>query len=289
MNKVLAILATVALLGAPASVSAQDIKHHHGKHSTPEVFGAVQMDYGYQQDVENALSLGAVRLGVKGSMAGFGYRVEYDVQDETATEMLVTFRAPADIDLAAGLMRAPFGVEASAHDTKLPFIARSQASEAFAIDNTIGLRASTNVAKLVDVTAALLQDDAEVETYIGRASIRANDMIRFGGAVASRDGDTRWGADATVEYGAFALTGEYLVDAETETDGYYATLGYTLSPRTLLQARFDAVDGSDEQIVLGYTLAASQNARLQVNYGMPANDLGETELHRLTARLQVRF
>lgn len=150
---------------------------------------------------------------------------------------------------------------------------------------------------------------------LGFGSEREGDVMEFGLNVAYSDDDDApigslldnfdgkrfiIGADSHRRWGKFSLTAEFIyahLDFDSGGDanpfGFYATLGYKLSPKTRLAVRFDDLqtDGLDDDrilVIAAYSHRPTQATRFQINYGFDFDNIDEGN-HVLTLSAQLRF
>jgi hypothetical protein len=139
----------------------------------------------------------------------------------------------------------------------------------------------------------------------GALSVAAQAAVGRDGAIAGRTYPVTFegegvllGVDARFELGRLMVAGEYhradwdpLGAAGTDSDGWFATAGWTVLPGHQAVARWDRYRAlgaaASDYLVVGYSVSPSSAVQLLANWWAPLDEGGEP--HRALVSLELRF
>ena len=264
---------------------------------------------------------------------GFGYFLQASFAGTPAIlDARMSYRASPMLAFDVGQFKAPFSREFLTSAASIDFVNRSQGVTALAPGRQIGLQARFNDRRrTVAVSGGIFNgngttpngNDNENLMYAGRVAVtprlgpagtgRALEVgvnvahsddqsSTFGGGFVTGFVGTRThvGGDARLTLDRWLLSGE-LVYAELRPTlgidrspwGFHTTVGYMLSPKTQVLARFDGFDadaGPDRSdlLVLGFNAWPTAVTEFQVNYLIDTRDTA-VDHHQLLVNFQFGF
>lgn len=277
----------------------------------------------------NHYDINTINLGfdgyLKNNNADFRLMFNYNpfternvVQNLFADVYIATNKIPHH-RLLIGNSRPPVGVEGGAGPFVLPFAARSQIARNFGTVRKLGTRLSGNYS-LIDYDLGLYSSDTYFQEffpgmeYIGWVNIKPfgktdgrYGQLKIGGGIDAGNRNTDFcvtGANVSWEYKKFSANIEwahasgyngpagYAIDKHAS--GFYTTLGYMLTKKLQLLARYDEFDPNREiandkkreySFGLNYFIKG-QGLRLILNYVFCQND-NARDSHRIILGTQI--
>lgn len=221
--------------------------------------------------------------------------------------------------LLVGHSRPPVGMEGGAGPFVLPFIARSQIARNFGTVRKLGARVSGNYS-LVDYDFGVYSSDtyfqeffpgAEFIGWINVKPLAKTDgkwgQLKIGGGLQGGHRDNNYcvtGAYIGYEYKRFMANFEWAhasgyngpagYSTDKHASGFYATIGYMLTKKLQILARYDEYDPNREvannnkreySVGLNYFIKG-QGLRLILNYVFCQNDAAK-DSHRILLGTQI--
>lgn len=276
------------------------------------------------EDAPTSASIRAARLRLGGTLdGGFSYFLQTNFASTPALlDARIGWSPSQALTVYAGRFKAPYSRELLAYLGDLDFIVRSRVVDALVPFRQIGLQATGRVGDHAALTVGGFtggENQTRNESLVGVArlegvaipvgggeiSLAGQAAVGRDGAIAGRTYPTSFegegvllGADARFELGRLLLAGEYhradwdpLGAAETDSDGWFATAGWTVLPGHQALARWDRYRAPDAEtsdyLVVGYNFWASSAVQLLANWWAPLDGGGEP--HRVLASLELRF
>lgn len=311
----------VSLLGLAILVNTGFL--NSTEHPWVKVGGFVACQFIYDQtpnlDVNNSFKFRHARLHGIGTLSeklnGF-VQIENRTGKTSLQNAYINFLPFPEIEVRAGYIKLPFGIEAFGHPLKNPTIDVSMASKSIyrgAHDMGIHLQYKQ---KLLTGWVAILNgnngsvlDNNDAKDLGGKLILRPITEFDLGGSFYVGKTDTneltthRVGAETNYRNGPFWLRGEWLyavdesaLGGEIQSMGYYAVATYRFLDQFEAVARYDSFDpdietGNNEweNITLGlsYYLIPKGWNRFSINYETRDYEIGNDDL--LTLQLQVLF
>jgi phosphate-selective porin OprO and OprP len=281
------------------------------------------VDVGLEDAPTNA-SIRAARLRLGGTLdGGFSYFLQTNFASSVSLlDLRVGWSPSPALTVYAGRFKAPYSREILAYLGDLDFILRSRVVDELAPFRQIGLQASGRVGEHAALTVGGFtggENQPRNESLVGVArlegvaipvgdgalSVAVQAAVGRDGAIAGRaypvtfEGEgVLFGADARFELGRLLLAGEYhradwdpLGAATTDSDGWFATAGWTAVPGHQALARWDRYRAPDatasDYLVVGYNFWPSSAVQLLANWWAPLD--GGSEPHRVLVSFELRF
>ncbi len=272
---------------------------------------------------------GAVNVGLDGKFRGGkeDFRIMFNLQPQHGRNFWQNL--PADIYIAtnriphhrllAGNSRPPVGVEGGQSPYTLPFILRSQISRTYGTVRKFGIRVSGNY-DLIDYDIGGYSSDTYFKKFfpgaeftgwvnfkpLGKTNGRWGKLKLGSGINGGQYGSGEFfvaGAYAGYEYKKFFANFEWAQAdgsngvagySDKKTGGFYSTIGYNLTPKVQLLARYDQFDPDrniSHNIRREYTAGMNyflkgQGLKLIFNYIFCQNQ-GREDSHRLLIGTQI--
>lgn len=280
-------------------------------------------DVGLEDAPTNA-SIRAARLRLGGTLdGGFSYFLQTNFASTPALMDLRLGWSPSPrLTVYAGRFKTPYSRELLAYLGDLDFILRSRVVDAIVPFRQIGLQATGRVGDHAALTVGGFtggENQPRNESLVGVArlegvaiplgggalSVAAQAAVGRDGAIAGRTHPETFegegvllGVDGRFELGRLMLAGEYhradwdpLGAAETDSDGWFATAGWTVLPGHQAVARWDRYRApgasTSDYLVVGYSVSPSSAVQLLANWWAPLDEGGEP--HRALVSLELRF
>ena len=307
--------------------------------SSMTVFGYIQPQYNtyFTDEGENTFNFKRARLGVRGRVnRSFSYYVVLETSafigggDAYLLDAFVTYDKNEWAKISLGSFKQPFGREVTTACHSLTTIDRSIAADQLVApqrDMGLMLLGGSNTTKfryslaLMNGRGLGINDNNEKKDVIGRATYQLLDFMNVGasfryGYPNNEDDDrTTYGIDASINYKAFTLQGEYIYDEGdynraagggcgseplelgNKREGAYVMATYDINEKIQPVFKYEYFDQDDEQEVNGYqeqmtfgvNYFINKSTRFQINY--QAKEInGRTEDNdALLMQVQVRF
>ena len=270
----------------------------------------------------------AIQAGINGKFRGgknyYEARFRFDRQDGYSFLQALpidVYVANASIPhhtIVLGNTRTPTGYEGSRSDTIIPFVSRSQISRNFGNTRKLGLRVKGNY-DLVEYDIGGYSSDTYFRSFfpgtefagwltlkpLGKTSGKWGKLNLGGGITAGENGTsyTVSGLYAGYEYKNFMADFEYAyadgyngakIISTNKAEGFYTTLGYKITPKLQLLARYDQYTPDknfQDDIRREYSAGINyfikgQALKLMLNYVFCQNDLFE-DSHRIILGTQL--
>ncbi len=265
---------------------------------------------------------------------GFGYFLQTNFAGTPAIlDARMSYRASPLLAFDAGQFKAPFSREFLTSAASIDFVNRSQAVTALVPGRQIGLQARFNDrGRTVAVSGGIFNgngtrpngNDNENLMYAGRVAVTPrlgpagtgrtlevgvniahsdDDGSTFGGGFVTDFVGTRThvGGDVRLTANKWLVSGE-LVYAELRPTlgidrspwGFHTTVGYMLSPKMQVLARFDGFDADiigldrSDLLILGFNAWPTAVTEFQINYLVDARDTA-VDHHQLLMNFQFGF
>ncbi|MGE5341879.1 MAG: porin [Candidatus Omnitrophota bacterium] len=215
----------------------------------------------------DGFSIAQARFGITGDISKFftytfsiegtnadteNRKMVYDVYIETS--IVKNFK------IRVGQFKYAFGLEQTTPDADLEFINKAEVvNNLIKPTRDIGIQVarefvfdkvrSNLTLGLVNGSGSNIEDENNRKTWVGRLTVTPIKGLTLGasfydGTTGVADKKTRAGAELRFDYKKFTLKAEYISgkDKTVKKDGYYAMLGYTVLPSTVLLVRYDNWD-----------------------------------------------
>jgi hypothetical protein len=328
-RRVATLLVLVAALGVPVAAQAQDepalAELREGVTHSWMTLGALlvtNFDAGFE-DAPTSAQIRAGRLRLGGTLdGGFSYFLQTNFASGTSLlDARIGWAPDPALTFSVGRFKTPYSRELLAYLGDLDFALRSRVVDALAPNRQIGVQASGRLGSHAAVTVGGFtgsENQTRNESLVGVARLEGVDLPVAGGslsvaaqaavgrdgAIASRtypssfEGDgVILGADARFERGPLMLSGEYhradwdpVGAGETDSDGWFATAGWTLREGHQALARWDRYRApgasATDYVVLGYNFWPTTPVQLLLNWWAPLDD---GDPHRVLASFELRF
>ena len=234
--------------------------------------GNLQMNF-YPTDNDLNYDYNDIDVGINGKFQNekmfyearlrFTPQDNYDFLQFLPSNMYIGTTAIPHHTVMVGNMRTPNGVEGSTSSTRLPFVARSQISRNFANTRQVGVKVKGNYS-LVEYDLGGFSSDTYFRKFMPGAEFagwltlkplgKTNGKygaLKLGSGITAGENDTSYcvtGAYDSYEYKKFLANFEWAKAngyngakgiSTNKAEGFYTTLGYKITPKVQLVARYD--------------------------------------------------
>ena len=305
-------------------------KFETGIFETMHLFGYYRgaADIDISEGGDTIYDFNAIQAGINGKFRGganyYEARFRFDRQDGYSFIQAL----PIDIYVAnasiphhtiiLGNTRTPTGYEGSKSDTIIPFVARAQISRNFGNTRKLGLKIKGNY-DLLEYDIGGYSSDTYFRSFfpgtefsgwitlkpLGKTNGKWG-KLNLGGGVTTGENNTSYtvsGLYAGYEYKNFMANFEYAYAdgyngartiSTNEAEGFYSTIGYKITPKVQLLARYDQYipdKNFQDDIRREYSAGINyfikgQALKLMLNYVFCQNDLFE-DSHRIILGTQL--
>lgn len=240
----------------------------------------------------------------------------------------VYYKPSDNLSITGGLFKSPFTYEYNTGAGSILFVNRSAAVSQLGTKRQVGIQLNGFTSnEIFHYTAAIFNgnnygsniNDDDYFQYIGRVETSLDndgtDHAKVGVSVAVEKKEvpsTSGNIQATFEgnqklmtsyfsifQGKILLDGEFLyswlespADQHYHPYGYYATVGYQVTPKGKLLFRWDSFTGDNlaegsESLITGFNYSPSPFARVKLNYILPTEQ--SVEHSQILAAMQISF
>lgn len=289
--------------------------------------GNLQMNF-YPTDNDLNYDYNDIDLGINGKFQNekmfyearlrFTPQDNYDFLQFLPSNIYIGTTAIPNHTVMVGNMRTPNGVEGSTSSTRLPFVARSQISRNFANTRQVGVRVKGNYS-LAEYDLGGFSSDTYFRKFMPGAEFagwltlkplgKTNGKygaLKLGSGITAGENDTSYcvtGAYASYEYKKFLANFEWAKAngyngakgiSTNKAEGFYTTLGYKITPKVQLVARYDQFKpnlNNSSDIRREYSggvnyFIKGQAIKLMLNYVFCQNDCLK-DSHRIVVGTQI--
>ena len=270
---------------------------------------------------ESGFRVANARVKLSGLLdEGFAYKLQADLAGGfTLKDARLSHCLGPRVTLDAGQFKLPFSLENLTSTARTHFVRRARIVEALVPGRRVGAAVMTRTASGAVLLRGAVFNGRDSTTaegttaggghpflYVGRVGFqppRLRGALVLGANLAYEAAaeQTLLGADARAVVGHWLLGAEVIAsrrgalgEADASPWGYYATLGYSLTPEHQGLLRLDhfeaerATDVATDVLVLGYTFTPTHTARIEANYEIPLQQRPESS-DRLFVNLQIAF
>lgn len=251
---------------------------------------------------------------------GFAYKLQADLASGfTLKDARLSYCLGRQVTLDAGQFKPPFSLENLTSTARTHFVRRARVVEALVPGRRVGAAVMARTAAGAVLLRGAVFNGRDSTTaagaavgggspflYVGRVGFQPPGL---GGALVLGANlayeavveQTIAGADARAAMGHWLLgveligtRGRTTRDGGASPWGYYATLGYSLTPEHQVLLRLDHFEaGTDSSVasdvvVLGYTFQPTHTARIEANYELPLQESSQPS-GRLLVNFQIAF
>lgn len=249
----------------------------------------------------------------------FGYKLQATILGSSPLiDANVYYKPTANSTIRVGQFKSPFSYEYATGAGSIPFISRSTVVNTLDPKRELGLQFHTKTSSdRFSIKGGIFNGDVDGLKYIGgvEAKLLSNNTssAKIGANLAyESDGwftpansiqaeRTLAGSHLVLSQGNLSLVGEFIYSwlkpefgQEQNPYGYYATLGYSINPKSKVRLRWDAFNGDDilagydsESLVAGFNHSPNKFTKFKFNYMLPVN--GEFGDSRFMGMLQIGF
>ena len=307
--------------------------------SSSTVFGYIQPQYNtyFTDNGENTFNFKRARIGVRGRVnRSFSYYVVLESSafigggDAYLLDAFVTYDKNEWAKISLGSFKQPFGREVTTACHSLTTIDRSIAADQLVApqrDMGLMLLGGSNTTKfryslaLMNGRGLGINDNNEKKDVIGRATYQVLDFMNVGasfryGYPNNEDDDrTTYGIDASINYKAFTLQGEYIYDEGdynraagggcgseplelgNKREGAYVMATYDINEKIQPVFKYEYFDqdteiekiGYQERMTVGLNYFFNKKTRFQLNYQANIETYNSIDNDALLMQVQVRF
>lgn len=234
------------------------------------------MSFNFDTDYSTEYDITSIDVGMMGQLNP-EYKTDFKLQfkltptnersffQNLISDAYIVNKAIPHHQVVVGNSRNQVGVEGGMSTTYLPFIMRSQISRTFANTRAFGVRVIGNYS-LADYSLAMNSSDRYFKEFfpgaeftgwvnlkpLGKTDGRFGKLVMGGGLNAGKKHEnyTVGGAYIGYNYKNFMINAEYAIAdgynarvfSTDKAEGFYTTIGYKLTPKVQLVARFDQFD-----------------------------------------------
>ncbi len=234
------------------------------------------MSFNFDTDYSTEYDITSIDVGMMGQLNP-EYKTDFKLQlkltptnersffQNLISDAYIVNKAIPHHQIMVGNSRNQVGVEGGMSTTYLPFIMRSQISRTFANTRAFGVRVIGNYS-LADYSLAMNSSDRYFKEFfpgaeftgwvnfkpLGKTDGKYGKLIMGGGLNAGKKHEnyTVGGAYIGYNYKNFMINAEYAIAdgynarvfSTDKAEGFYTTIGYKLTPKVQLVARFDQFD-----------------------------------------------
>ncbi|MDQ1354738.1 MAG: phosphate-selective porin OprO and OprP [Acidobacteriota bacterium] len=261
-------------------------------------FGRVRYTWDFTDGKVDGFSIANARFGIRGDISkyfAYTFNIEGTSGDPENKKMVYDVYIDTTIiknfKIRLGQFKYAFGLEQTTSEPDLDFINRPEVVNNLVKPNRdIGIQVSRDInfdsirtnltLGLVNGSGSNTEDENNRKTLVGRFLLTPVKGLTVGasyydGATGVSDKKTRAGAELKLEICKLMVKAEFIIgkDKTIKKQGYYATLGYTILPSTLLLVRYDnwdvdknIVDRDISRWTIGLNYFFGKNVLWRTNY-----------------------
>ena len=290
--------------------------------------GYLRTNFSDNGNITNHYDFNAVNLGLDGTfknnsadfriMLGISPRSERNIAQGLFSDVYIATNKIPHHRLILGHIRPPVGMEGGSSAYTLPFLSRAQISRNFGMARKVGFRAIGNYS-LVDYDLGVYSSDTFFQEFfpgaefVGWVNLKPLEKtngkygnLKIGAGLDAGNRDYSFcvtGLYAGWEYKRFmanfewanadGYNGYYSSAVKRHASGFYTTIGYMLTKKLQLIARYDEFEPNKDtglkkreySVGLNYFIKG-QALRLILNYVFCQND-GQNDSHRIIFGTQI--